>query len=78
MQTHAPYFSVKLASRKIIYTSINLRNNDNLSSATYDSMRELTALKHAKPYTASDSIGVAFPQDEYHGFVNPWKRLIEN
>ena len=31
----------------------------------------LTALKHAKPYTASDSIVVAFPQDEYLGFVNP-------
>jgi len=28
----------------------------------------LTALKHAKPYTASDSIEVAFPHDEYHGF----------
>jgi len=38
----------------------------------------LTALKHTKPYTASNSIGVAFPQDEYHGFVNPWKQLIEN
>jgi hypothetical protein len=31
----------------------------------------LTALKHAKPYTASNSIIVAFPQDEYLGFVNP-------
>ena len=38
----------------------------------------LTALNNVKPYTASDSIVVAFPQDEYRGFVNLWKQLIEN
>src|SRR6185295_3780347 len=74
---HAQFttLGLKLMFTILLDTSMHFYNSLNDSYPRQRHQKSLlTTLKHAKPYTTSDSIGVAFPRDEYQGFC----QSIEN